>query len=287
MAEYYAWWVAHASFAARDASKHHFQSARNFNPRDHRTSDTVFLLGSGWSINEIDAAGWEKIKGNDSIGFNFWPIHPHRPNLYFFEPANPDINSALSAEIAKRFTAMAESRPDYSDIPKIMTDFEPQRWPSVARLPETWRQNLFAANTIPMFARNEAEAKSSIRLLNALGVFDESEDLNLVLKYRATIVMLVSLAVRMGYRRIILCGIDMSDPRYFYQTPERLGEFQSSSPGATHATLWDVPMLANVPDILNAMDEVVLKPRGIKMFVENRSSALFPRVPELRARDLE
>jgi len=286
MAEYYVWWLAHAMRASRDASKFGFQSARNFNPRDYKTSETVFLLGSGWSINEIDDQGWDKIKENDSIGFNFWPVHPHRPNLYFFEAANPNINAALSTVVAEQFITMAKSRPDYADIPKIMTDFEPQRWSSVEGLPDTWRQNLFAANTFPMFVRNEGEAKTGMRLLNALGVFDESDDLNLVLKYRATIVMLVSLAVRMGYRRIVLCGIDMSDPRYFYQTPERLGEFQSSQPAPTHATLWEVPMLANVPDILHAMNEVVLKPRGIEIFVENRCSALFPRIPELRARDL-
>ncbi len=288
LAEYYAWWLTQAPKNARHAVDYGFESTDGFRTSEFKTSDTVFILGSGWSINEISEAGWESIRQHDSIGFNFWAVHPHRPNLYFFEAANPIIASSHTAEVVSQFISMAQSRPDYRDIPKIMTDFEPSRWTSVSGLPEAWRENLFSANTVPLFARNEFEAATAMRFLDAIGVFDVTDDVRLLLKYRATVVMLVGLAVRMGYRRIVLCGIDMSDPRYFYQSGDykTMSQFQSSPAGVTHATLWDEPMQANVPDCIYAMNDVILKPRGIQIFVENRTSALYPRIPECRACDV-
>src|SRR5271157_4008789 len=50
-----------------------------------RTSDTVFVLGSGWSINEVPAERWDVMGRHDTIGFNFWPVHPFVPRIFVFE----------------------------------------------------------------------------------------------------------------------------------------------------------------------------------------------------------
>lgn len=47
-----------------------------------RTSDTLFVLGSAWSINDISDARWKIIGKHDSIGLNFWPAHPFVPSIF-------------------------------------------------------------------------------------------------------------------------------------------------------------------------------------------------------------
>lgn len=48
-----------------------------------RKSDTVFILGSGASINSV--SDWEEIRRNDSLGFNFFMAHQFTPDFYFIE----------------------------------------------------------------------------------------------------------------------------------------------------------------------------------------------------------
>ena len=38
----------------------------------HKTSDTIFILGSGPSINLITDDQWDHISSCNSIGFNYW-----------------------------------------------------------------------------------------------------------------------------------------------------------------------------------------------------------------------
>src|SRR5271166_450448 len=44
-----------------------------------RSSDTLFILGSAQSINQISAERWEIIGKHDSVGINFWPVHSFVP----------------------------------------------------------------------------------------------------------------------------------------------------------------------------------------------------------------
>ncbi|MGV6851496.1 MAG: hypothetical protein ACWA5R_04850, partial [bacterium] len=51
-----------------------------------KSSDTLCILGSGASINQLNNDSLQFIKQNDSIGFNFWLLHNVVPDLYVFEP---------------------------------------------------------------------------------------------------------------------------------------------------------------------------------------------------------
>src|SRR4051812_5714569 len=51
----------------------------------YRRSDTLFILGSGPSINRISAERWQAIAQHDTVGFNFWLCHSYLPTFYFYE----------------------------------------------------------------------------------------------------------------------------------------------------------------------------------------------------------
>src|SRR5205085_6794487 len=87
---YYAWyallWLPRYELARR---RGRFPLLGNLDLSQLKTSDTLFILGSGPSINAISPDRWEAIARSDSIGFNFWLYHPFVPKIYFFESTSP------------------------------------------------------------------------------------------------------------------------------------------------------------------------------------------------------
>ena len=51
----------------------------------HVTSDTVFILATGSSINGYPDSHWKTIEAHDSIGLNFFLLHDHVPTYYVME----------------------------------------------------------------------------------------------------------------------------------------------------------------------------------------------------------
>ena len=48
----------------------------------YKTSDRIYVLGSGRSVLDITPEEWEEINKHDSIGFNHWYVHEHKPTYY-------------------------------------------------------------------------------------------------------------------------------------------------------------------------------------------------------------
>ncbi|MEM7515405.1 MAG: hypothetical protein AAF368_00585 [Planctomycetota bacterium] len=250
-----------------------------------RNSDRLFILGSGWSINEMDPARLREIAAADTFGFNLWVRHPFVPSLYTVELANFAENP-LGRPVARRIADLLDRRPEYRSVPIVFSDYEATRRECLDYYPRWVRESAFSLNTIPAIARNRLELDRSLITLSRMGVFAVGSNLTRVFKYRATLSMLIALGAGLGYREIVLCGIDINDPRYFYQDAETypdMTNFWSSPRRERHNTAYASPMQVSIMDVVFGMDEEILKPRGIRLFVENSSSALHPRVPVFRS----
>lgn len=119
---------------------------------------------------------------------------------------------------------------------------------------------------------------------------------------RSTLFMALSFAAIAGYQRIILCGVDLNNPHYFYRHPDyqhlpqlpeipdtgsALGQLYAKQGVQTqrepdpkiHNTM--DPALNPLPmsEIIWALNEEVLQPLGINLYVALDSSALHPRIP--------
>jgi hypothetical protein len=84
------------------------QDIETFLPAGVKTSDTLFILGSGSLINELDDDDWRLIAAHKSVGFNFWPIHKFVPTYYFYETSKHDDRNTLLASLLR------SRRADYS-----------------------------------------------------------------------------------------------------------------------------------------------------------------------------
>lgn len=247
-----------------------------------KSSDTVFILGSGWSINEIGDERWKVIGRHDSIAMNFWPAHAFVPRIYLFEylsrtPGYEVMFDALQGLMRLR----AE---DYRNTVKIVSEL--QGWDSrqpILEIPQTFRRNLYVGYSAGVVARSERELIAGLRYLRRQGIFEPGNHIAWHFKYGGSVIAAISLAARMNYRRIVLCGIDLGKAEYFYHDLERYPEAcnwefvpRTQLHGAARRFKWGLP----APEVVYHFKQQVLDPAGIELFVENRSSTLFPRVPQ-------
>ena len=242
----------------------------------YKRSDTLFVLGSGPSINHISQERWRAIAAHDSVGFNFWPYHPFVPTFYFIEGASGE-------EHVKAFLELTSRRAnDYIGVPKIIMDLVHGWDILMPRISESWRQNLFFVHTVPAIARTDEEFARVVSYLKQRGVFAPETRLRCLFKHCATLTTIVTVGVKLQYKRIVLCGIDLTTSQYYYQDPNRFPDSadltllprEKKHPTLTRFCWGNTP----IDVVLEALNKQVLQPAGIELYVEHDRSALYPRV---------
>jgi hypothetical protein len=149
---------------------------------------------------------------------------------------------------------------------------------------------LYVGYSISTVARNQPELLYALRYLRRQGVFTVDRHIPWHFKYGSSVIAAMSLAARMSYRRIVLCGIDLGKAEYFYHDIDRYPEacaweFMPRNQAQVTAVKleWRLP----AQDAIYHFKREVLDPAGIGLFVENRLSTLFPQIPELSWKALD
>ena len=169
-----------------------------------RSSDTVFILGSGGSVAAIGDEGWSHIRNHDSFGFNFWLIHPHRPNLYFIE----------GVRFLEGYRVMMEwfhkRQRSYQGIPLVIEYKLWSHWGCrLEDLPDTIRAHAYL--NAPCFkpTYDQDRMRRYLRRWRALGSNPVNQLVNMI-HHRASVSALVATAYCLGYRKIVLVGVDLN-----------------------------------------------------------------------------
>jgi hypothetical protein len=247
-----------------------------------KRSDVLFILGSGPSINQISAQRWQAISQHDTLALNFWLYHPFVPTFYVV--ASSSYGGHKDA-VSRRMTEVANWRAaEYSDTVKMITDLHESGRQWVFDLDPAFRKNLYIAHDLPMPARTEEEFEYGMRYLLQKGAFDSAARLRVLFKYGQSLLLLLTFAFRMRYRKVVLCGIDMNTNGHFYDDPElypaaRWDERPPSSWRYDAQWPWGIRQSSATC----VMKRLLFDPAGIQLYVENRSSAFWPRIPEAPA----
>jgi hypothetical protein len=243
----------------------------------YKRSDVLFILGTGPSINQISTQRWQAISRHDTLALNFWLYHPFVPTFYVTESNLPgDPPSRHMPELANRRAS------EYGNTVKIITNlYRPGRqW--VFDLAPAFRKNLYIAYDLPIPARTEEEFEYGMRYLLRKGAFDSATRLRALFKYGFSLSLLLTFAFRLRYRKVVLCGIDMNTNNHFYDQPESYPEAKWSKPYYSEFSGYDAQFRWGIPQSSAAcvMKRLLFDPAGIQLYVENRTSALWPRIPE-------
>ena len=173
---------------------------------------------------------------------------------------------------------------DYGNTVKIVSELQPlESRQLILEMPHAFCRNLYVGYSVGVVARTEPELIAGLRYLRQQRAFSPADHIPWHFRYQSSVTSAISLATRMNYRRIILCGIDLGKAEYFYHDPERYPEacnWEFMPRDQPHLMArrfaWGLP----TQEAIYLLKQEVLDPAGIELFVENGSSKLFPKIAQ-------
>lgn len=198
------WNASLADLYVRDrVGRRSYRVLREDELRATRRSDTVFVFGSGSSLNDISADGWAAIAEHDTLGFNhFWKQSWVRTDYHVIRGG---IYGALDmGPQARKVAAGITANPFYSDTIFLMQDDFLGAFANYTvghrLLPKGAR--IFRYTTKGGPGPPTRTFREGVR--HAPGTLSDA----------------VNLAYLTGWKEIVLAGVDLYDSRYFFLRPD-------------------------------------------------------------------
>jgi hypothetical protein len=225
-----------------------------------KKSDTLFIFGCGYSLNSIPKSEWERISAHDTIGFN-WFNHQSfvRCDFFFIR----EITSFVH-EYRSPFGYIRKMK-KYSNLFKKSvfkdTAFILQReWRAVSS--KYFAGLGFLSDRAPVFPYKSV-ARGQLKEPTA--AFSDG-----LVHGPCTLAELVNFATLMGYKKIVLTGVDLYDQRYFWlpqdKTRPELEERKIAATDVYPGIRWTVDYFKFIKPYLDR--------KGISVFVYNPKSLL-------------
>lgn len=193
---------------------------------------TLFILGSGPSVANLNKADFDFFSEGFSIGINTWVLHPFIPDAYTYE-FDPD--SRLLGFLQRDEVLRAE--------PKILMlrPRGPHEYGNYRKLPVALRSGAVIYGRTNLHTRKPSniwrDYRSSMRWLG------NRRDVRVLPDNGATVARMVSLGVLSGFRRIVLVGVDLVGTDYFWDKDSSLvrhlgiSSWRTGQSGAQHETM--------------------------------------------------
>lgn len=171
---------------------------------ERKSSDTLFIMGSGTSINKLTPKDIEYIFSQDTFGLNQFFVFPEETTFHHFEcyPNKVDVHLKWLKNLENRSTIWmfngniieaSHKKKIHNQNANILFTYAM----------ESWGKTLLVNKIISHIQKRAAESKLSY------------------LHYRGSLTIPISLAVGLGYKRVVLVGVDLEDYKYFYEDEKR------------------------------------------------------------------
>jgi hypothetical protein len=246
------------AWRAFQSSRQHYTILDEQAVRRTRKSDTIFIFGSGWSLNQISAAEWERIAAHDTLGFNWFVRQAFVRVDYQLvrEITGDDLDSSQwRADLAEYFDLVCRN-PQFADtIFLVQSGFRAlngNRALGYRYLPASHRVFLWRS----VNGRSEPTLSLSEGLAHRHGTLNEC----------------VNFAMLLGWRHIVIAGVDLYDRRYFW-----LPRDEPRSGDATVEGMHNTAK-AGLVEGLGRWREL-LEARGHHLYCYNPRSLLVPTLP--------
>jgi hypothetical protein len=270
------------------------------NLKKYKKSDTIFILGSGYSINNITNEQWTQIAKNDSVGFNLFFTHDFVPTFYFIEMWKEFVD--ITKLILQRKSA-------YKEIPVIYRYMHTSNLGAFSHLLHSgvspnevasYSDKVFFNITTDYMGLTKNEWIDVIKWYNKnpffkLGIYNQ-------IQQAASICALIIFSYALGYKNIVLMGVDLNDNRYFWDDTEKYnsdideqvriaknynissfyertgGEYDKNS--STHVTanssITQGYKSISIVDMIEVLKENLLDKENINLYIGHNKSLLFP-----------
>jgi hypothetical protein len=232
-----------------------------------RTSDTVFVFGSGYSLNSISEREWAHIRQHDVFGFNAFYYQRWAPVNFHL------LRGGLYGELrwrgyAQEVVAAISDNPLYANTVFVMQE----------EFQASFTNQLIGYGLFP-------PARGIVRYATARGTGRQpTRSIREGLRHLAgTLSDAVNCAYCLGWRHIVLVGVDLYDSRYFWLPADQTASVDRENAtviGATHNALggnrYDERHYTTRNGVVELMSEwrEVFDADGVRMSVYNPASLL-------------
>jgi len=235
-------------------------------------ADTLFILGSGASVEDLGPENFREINSQVSVGINAWPLHHFVPDLYAFEPepkAHTDHYRTMSLL----------ARPDILAKEPFILFLKPRTQIEVdqfLKIPSQLRSQTYLYGRFQPFTRDLTNLSGDlVRLVDRL----TASCCPVLPDSGASIVRMAALGLLMGFKRIVFVGVDLNNTEYFWErnpahlARNRIESFSSGQTRSTHETMERVNRPFIVTEMIQAL-ATLGKPRGVEILVASKKSEL-------------
>jgi hypothetical protein len=176
--------------------------------RSWKMHNTLVVLGNAPTINNLSQESWDFINTCDSMGLNFFFVHPFQP-IY----AHIEIPTAAGEETS----FLLKERYRNSCPPLLMMNWQHAQWAGFHRdmLPG-WEVRWIH----PVRFRN-ASVNDLKRLMLLHGRIGHHFFPNASFHHGGSLSSAISLGLLMGYKRIVLVGVELMGNNNFYADQDR------------------------------------------------------------------
>ncbi len=257
---------------------------RNFRKfSGQKSSTTLFILGSGESILDLNDSHFEVMNSHTSIGVNSWVIHPFIPDIYAFESLESaeHLNEALVLKKTLERRSAEGNRPVIMHLrPHAHTPRDLQVLP-----PSEMKDKFF------FYGRTTLGTKKMENLEGDLTFLIESHSRGrlpkeVLLDSGGSVGRMVSWGIFAGFKNIVLVGVDLGHNQYFFDGDPRflkdLG-IKGYNPWKNRSLEHETQQRLNRPfiatEFLGALATVSQKLGGPQIFVGAEKSLLAETMP--------
>ena len=226
-----------------------------------KTSDTIFLLGTGSSINEIKR--WDEIFKHDTLCINDWYNHPSIVPKW----CHIEIIGNKNFLIAKNKLEKCWER-GWKNVGFIV-----QEEALDILLLAIDHLDLKNTKIFKYKVKNRGKRKE-IKNISSNADFDPNNG-NIYKSYCFSITNIIHLLYLMGYKKIICWGVDMINSKYFWtdMAPEVRGEvdllYENIAPSYPHRSI----LIASYIIDFNKRHMI---PQNKEILIGNKTTALYP-----------
>ncbi len=186
--------------------RHHYRLLGEEELRSTRRSDKLFIFGSGYSINDLTPAECRRFEQYDTLGFN-WFVRQRIVRVDYQvvrEIPDTDLDRAVWQRQLREYFELVRDTPLYAEtVFLVQTGFHAingNRAIGYRLIPEA----------SPIFLWRSAAGRSELGRSFADGLSHPN----------ATLEECVNFGVLMGWKDIVLVGVDLYDRRYFWLRPD-------------------------------------------------------------------
>lgn len=245
--------------------------------KKYKSSDTLFILGAGQSINNLSDDNFLEIKKADSIGINGFANHKFVPTFHSFELENQHNSTSLNMFIDTS-NNIINLRKEYKNTAIVFRQNKIINTKLENNIKQIFSFGNSYWNVYDQIPGNSIEEyKKYLKHFKTKGLFENNDFFP---NKSSSLSWVISMAYQLKYKKIIFCGVDLIGD-HFYNNNSPLDELEFNKQKAKRHLTGNItkqyPVV--IQDIIKFWNEYFFSDYKAELYVSSKFSLLSEILP--------